>query len=54
MIAISLSGEEAIKIRVVKAHAKVREEKEMEVGGTWNGSGWHVGKVEAKVGLQQG
>lgn len=35
MIAISLSGEEAIKIRVAKAHAKVREEKEMEVGGTW-------------------
>jgi len=34
VIAVSLSGEEAIKRRVVKIHAEVREEKEMKVDGT--------------------
>lgn len=35
MIAVSLSGEETIEIRVVKIHTKEREEKEMKVDGAW-------------------
>lgn len=46
MIAVSLSGEETIKMSGENSHKSERRKG--------NESGWHLRKVEAKAGSQQG